>query len=172
MTSRRCKKRTSFFLKHFSTSPGRSATSWGCCDRGQAISKGTTIVLGMYATHCDEKLWERPNEFYPERFVNPEMETERHKYAFFPFGGGLHNCISATICSNACSFSSIRVSMSLKTSRIMSISAAPENETRLPRTLIDGMILKHTAQQLVAGSKGRWAKASCTLLKSAFGELC
>jgi cytochrome P450 len=47
----------------------------------------------MYATHRDEKLWERPNEFYPERFVNPEMETERHKYAFFPFGGGLHNCI-------------------------------------------------------------------------------
>jgi cytochrome P450 len=38
-------------------------------------------------------LWERPNEFYPEHFVNPEMETERHKYAFFPFGGGLHNCI-------------------------------------------------------------------------------
>jgi cytochrome P450 len=101
---------------------------------GQAISKGTTIILGMYATHRDEKLWERPNEFYPERFVNPEMETERHKYAFFPFGGGLHNCISATICSNACSFSSIRVSMSLKTSRIMSISAAPENVTRLPRT--------------------------------------
>jgi len=60
---------------------------------GQAISKGTTIILGMYATHRDEKLWERPNEFYPERFVNPEMETERHKYAFFPFGGGLHNCI-------------------------------------------------------------------------------
>ena len=60
---------------------------------GQNISKGTTIILSMYATHRDEKIWERPNEFYPEHFVNPQRETERHKYAFFPFGGGLHNCI-------------------------------------------------------------------------------
>jgi cytochrome P450 len=47
----------------------------------------------MYATHRNEKLWERPNEFYPEHFVKPKQETERHKYAFFPFGGGRHNCI-------------------------------------------------------------------------------
>ena len=59
---------------------------------GQNIAKGTTIILSMYVTHHDKKLWERPNEFYPEHFLNP-AETERHKYAFFPFGGGLHNCI-------------------------------------------------------------------------------
>jgi len=59
---------------------------------GQNITKGTTIILSMYATHRSEALWERPNEFYPEHFINKAV-TERHKYAFFPFGGGLHNCI-------------------------------------------------------------------------------
>jgi cytochrome P450 len=59
---------------------------------GQNIAKGTTIILSMYVTHHHNKLWERPNEFYPEHFLNPS-KTERHKYAFFPYGGGLHNCI-------------------------------------------------------------------------------
>ena len=30
--------------------------------------------------------------FYPEHFLN-QQAGNRHKYAFFPFGGGLHNCI-------------------------------------------------------------------------------
>ncbi|MEQ1636838.1 MAG: cytochrome P450 [Methylococcales bacterium] len=59
---------------------------------GQSIAKGTTIILSTYVTHRHEKLWERPNEFYPDHFLN-QSETERHKYAFFPYGGGLHNCI-------------------------------------------------------------------------------
>lgn len=58
----------------------------------QLISKGTTIILSMYATHRNAKLWERPNDFYPEHFINTNT-TKRHKYSFFPFGGGLHNCI-------------------------------------------------------------------------------
>lgn len=56
------------------------------------ISKGTTIILSMYATHRNAKLWEKPNDFYPEHFIGTSA-TERHKYSFFPFGGGLHNCI-------------------------------------------------------------------------------
>ena len=60
---------------------------------GHNISKGTTIILSMYATHRDKTLWEHPHQFYPEHFVSSPSKTERHKYAFFPFGGGLHNCI-------------------------------------------------------------------------------
>jgi cytochrome P450 len=56
------------------------------------IAKGTTIMLSMYATHHNARLWERPNEFNPDRFAD-SAQPERHKYSFFPFGGGLHNCI-------------------------------------------------------------------------------
>ncbi len=59
----------------------------------QHISQGTTIILDLFVTHRNEKLWTQPNEFYPEHFLSKETEIERHKYAFFPFGGGLHNCL-------------------------------------------------------------------------------
>ncbi|WP_347987469.1 cytochrome P450 [Methylomonas sp. AM2-LC] len=56
------------------------------------ITKGTSIMLSMYATHYNTRLWERPNEFNPDRFADT-AHPERHKYSFFPFGGGLHNCV-------------------------------------------------------------------------------
>ena len=59
---------------------------------GKAIDQYTTVIMSIYATHHDSKYWQRPNEFYPEHFLNGAT-TERHKYAFIPFGGGIHNCI-------------------------------------------------------------------------------
>lgn len=59
---------------------------------GQRIDKGTIIILSLYVTHRHPALWEKPNDFYPEHFLNSQAD-KRHKYAYFPFGGGLHNCI-------------------------------------------------------------------------------
>lgn len=60
---------------------------------GQRIDKDTIIILSMYATHRHPRLWEKPNDFYPEHFLMPRLGAKRHKYAYYPFGGGLHNCI-------------------------------------------------------------------------------
>jgi cytochrome P450 len=58
-----------------------------------AIDQDTIVILSMYAAHRHPGFWEKPNDFYPEHFLNLTSETKRHKYAYFPFGGGLHNCI-------------------------------------------------------------------------------
>jgi cytochrome P450 len=60
---------------------------------GYPIAAGTTILLSTYVTHRHAALWERPNEFYPEHFLTTPGQEGRHKYSFYPFGGGLHNCI-------------------------------------------------------------------------------
>lgn len=60
---------------------------------GYKIKKDTVIILSMYATHHHPGLWEKPYKFYPEHFLNKNIEEKRHKYAFFPFGGGIHHCI-------------------------------------------------------------------------------
>jgi cytochrome P450 len=60
---------------------------------GYPIAAGTTILLSTYVTHRYPALWERPNEFYPEHFLKIPEQVGRHKYSFYPFGGGLHNCI-------------------------------------------------------------------------------
>ena len=50
------------------------------------------LVLSPYLTHQDPALWENPDQFDPLRFT-PEVEKERHKFAYFPFGGGPRVCI-------------------------------------------------------------------------------
>ena len=60
---------------------------------GRAVSPDTTLLISIYALHHDKQLWEQPDKFYPEHFSNPELAGQRHRQAFLPFGGGLHNCI-------------------------------------------------------------------------------
>ncbi|GAA2878229.1 cytochrome P450 [Streptosporangium fragile] len=59
---------------------------------GVRIKAGSQVLISPYATHRLEEFWERPLEFDPERFA-PETQPRRHKYAYFPFGGGPHQCL-------------------------------------------------------------------------------
>ncbi|PPD50856.1 MAG: cytochrome P450 [Methylobacter sp.] len=59
---------------------------------GKTVPLGTSVIMSLYATNRDCRWWERPNEFYPEHFLNGAV-TQRHKYTFLPFGGGVHNCV-------------------------------------------------------------------------------
>ncbi|MBB2910323.1 cytochrome P450 [Streptosporangium becharense] len=59
---------------------------------GVPIDAGSTVLICSYATHRLEEFWDRPLDFDPERFL-PEIDTRRHRYAYFPFGGGPHQCI-------------------------------------------------------------------------------
>jgi len=59
---------------------------------GYAIPKGAYVLLFPYVTHRHPAFWERPSIFDPERF-SPERATERHRFAYFPFGGGPRLCI-------------------------------------------------------------------------------
>ena len=60
--------------------------------RGYRIPPRSTILLSPYVTHRHPEFWENPEGFNPERFT-PERARGRHKYAFFPFGGGPRLCI-------------------------------------------------------------------------------
>ncbi|WP_051751932.1 cytochrome P450 [Streptosporangium amethystogenes] len=59
---------------------------------GVRIKAGSQMLISPYATHRLERFWDRPLEFDPERFA-PEEQPRRHKYAYFPFGGGPHQCL-------------------------------------------------------------------------------
>jgi cytochrome P450 len=43
-------------------------------------------------THRHPDFWERPDVFDPERLA-PERAAGRHRFAYFPFGGGPRVCI-------------------------------------------------------------------------------
>ncbi|CAL8121818.1 unnamed protein product [Orchesella dallaii] len=51
------------------------------------IKKGTFTILNLYSSHMNPKIWEDPQDFRPERFLNESNEiinTEK----MFPFGQG------------------------------------------------------------------------------------
>jgi cytochrome P450 len=59
---------------------------------GHRIPAGTITGVNPLLTHRIAGLWDRPTEFDPLRFA-PEAEAARHKFAFVPFGGGIHKCL-------------------------------------------------------------------------------
>jgi cytochrome P450 len=59
---------------------------------GYRIPSDAFIILSPYLTQRDPRIWEQPESFDPERF-NPETPVERHKFAYYPFGGGPRKCI-------------------------------------------------------------------------------
>ena len=61
---------------------------------GFPIPKGATLVLFLYATHRRRDLWERPEEFRPERFLEPERSAQT-PFSYLPFSAGPRVCIGA-----------------------------------------------------------------------------
>ncbi|GAA0396602.1 cytochrome P450 [Microbispora corallina] len=59
---------------------------------GVRLEAGETVVVSPYVTHRMEAFWDRPEAFDPGRFSRRRSEG-RHRYAYFPFGGGPHQCI-------------------------------------------------------------------------------
>jgi len=60
---------------------------------GYFVPKGTMVsALGM-ASHYNPALWSDPETFDPDRFSAERGEDKSHKYAWMPFGGGVHKCI-------------------------------------------------------------------------------
>jgi cytochrome P450 len=59
---------------------------------GVRIPPGSTVAVSPLITHRMSMFWERPEVFDPDRF-RPDQARQRHRYAYFPFGGGPHQCL-------------------------------------------------------------------------------
>jgi cytochrome P450 len=60
------------------------------------IPAGSVVFLSQYVTHRHPEFWDNPEGFDPERFTKERM-AERHKYAYFPFSGGLRRCVGFSL---------------------------------------------------------------------------
>jgi len=59
---------------------------------GYAIPKATNCLITIRSIHLNPKYWPEPLKFMPERF-NKENSKDRHRFVYFPFGGGPRLCI-------------------------------------------------------------------------------
>ena len=60
---------------------------------GYYVPEGTNMFIGIHPTQRMEPWWRNPDTFDPERFNDSRREDAAHKYAWTPFGGGVHKCI-------------------------------------------------------------------------------
>lgn len=64
--------------------------------------KGDRISVNIVMIHRNPKYWDHPNEFIPERFMDPKerkdvkfkLEKEIDPAAFMPFGAGSRRCLA------------------------------------------------------------------------------
>jgi cytochrome P450 len=55
------------------------------------LAPGTRVTPSIYLTNRNPRVYERPAEFRPERFLGGAPET----FSWIPFGGGIRRCIGA-----------------------------------------------------------------------------
>jgi cytochrome P450 len=61
---------------------------------GCQIEAGSLVVISSYVLHRHRTLWERPDEFDPNRFLN-RTRANMDRFSYLPFGAGPRVCIGA-----------------------------------------------------------------------------
>ena len=56
------------------------------------VPAGTTAMVNMWSITHDEAVWEKPNEFKPERFVEEDVSIMGSDLRLAPFGSGRRVC--------------------------------------------------------------------------------
>jgi cytochrome P450 len=54
------------------------------------LQKGANVLVSPLVTHADSRVYDRPSEFDPDRWLEGE---DRARGAYLPFGAGAHTCI-------------------------------------------------------------------------------
>jgi 26-hydroxylase len=63
---------------------------------GHLIPKNTHVIPLLHAVHMDPEVWDQPEEFRPERFLNNEGKVHKPKQ-FMPFGSGQRMCLGDSL---------------------------------------------------------------------------
>jgi len=71
---------------------------------GHTLPAGTRVTPSIYLTNRSARVYEQPERFMPERFLDGAPDT----FAWIPFGGGIRRCIGA-------SFAQLEMKLMLRT---------------------------------------------------------
>ncbi|OVA18879.1 Cytochrome P450 [Macleaya cordata] len=59
---------------------------------GYDIHPKTRVLINVWAIGRNPDYWEKPDEFYPERFIDSSTDFRGQNFEFLPFGGGRRGC--------------------------------------------------------------------------------
>ncbi|KAL7452116.1 hypothetical protein ACHAWC_003854, partial [Mediolabrus comicus] len=66
-------------------------------DKATSLPASTFACIWIYSLHRNPKLWDRPDEFLPERWIDSELRSkdvgQQEHGAYMPFAIGPRNCL-------------------------------------------------------------------------------
>jgi cytochrome P450 len=63
---------------------------------GEAIPRGTLVVIAPYVLHRHRTLWPDPDVFDPARFLDANHRSRIDRFSYLPFGAGPRTCVGST----------------------------------------------------------------------------
>ncbi|KAL6979273.1 unspecific monooxygenase [Sarracenia purpurea var. burkii] len=64
-----------------------------CNIAGYHVPKGTRLIVHLWKLHRDARVWDNPNEFRPERFLDDiKSDLRRRHFEYLPFNSGRRSC--------------------------------------------------------------------------------
>ncbi len=60
---------------------------------GYEIPGETKVTVSPTLVALDPEIWTEPSKFDPDRFSPERAEDQKHRFAWSPFGGGVHKCL-------------------------------------------------------------------------------
>jgi cytochrome P450 len=61
---------------------------------GYRVPEGSAVLLPQWVVHRSPRFWDDPETFDPDRW---EGDSDRPRFAYFPFGGGPRHCIGKSL---------------------------------------------------------------------------
>jgi cytochrome P450 len=110
---------------------------------GRVLPAGVSIVPSIHLVHRRADIYERPDEFLPERFLESEGGRAPGTYTWIPFGGGIRRCLGAAFAQ----FEMVAVLRELVLRRSLA-PARPRSERVYRRAITETP--RHDAEVIVA----------------------
>lgn len=125
--------------------------------RGYHFSQGQWVMLDLYGTSHDDRSWQSPDKFHPERF----REWNGSPFNFIPQGGGDHHQ-NHRCAGEWATIEVMKVALRMLT-RSMHYDVPPQNldvdRTKMPALPKSGFIIKHVQVQQKAADRGQGTQA-------------
>ncbi|XP_076893698.1 cytochrome P450 98A2-like [Bidens hawaiensis] len=64
------------------------------------VPKGGIVHVNVWAIARDPAIWKNPDEFWPERFFEEDVDVKGHDFRLLPFGAGRRVCPGAQLAIN------------------------------------------------------------------------